>query len=229
MWLSLSIGKIEIDDINKIIKKFPNDFRGYIVRGIYYSSILKDKSFELSIVDYKKALNLNPQYALGYYLLGKAYSNKVMFDIEMPKNSKNYQNALNAFTRAIELNLKPTVDANVFYERGFVYSQLEKYKEAIADLNKALEIDPKISSAFSFRGQAHFELGNYQQAINDYNKAIELNPKSAWAYYNRGLAYVNLGNYQQAIKDFTKTIELNPKNSMAYNNRGTAYYESGNH
>jgi tetratricopeptide (TPR) repeat protein len=164
---------------------------------------------------------------LGYYLLGKTYSGKSIFNIE---NTKNYQNALNAFNRAIELNLKPTVDANVFYERGFVYSQLEKYKEAIADLNKALEIDPKISSAFSFRGQAHFELGNYQQAINDYNKAIELKPQyaNAKAYYNRGVAYGKLGNYQQAINDYNKAIQLNPKDAKAYFNRGVAYDDLGN-
>jgi len=214
MWLSLSKGKIEIDDINKIIKKFPNDFRGYIVRGIYYSSILKDKSFELSIVDYKKALNLNPQYALGYYLLGKAYSNKAMLTIE---NTKNYQNALNAFTRAIELNLKPTVDTNVFYERGFIYLLLEKYKEAIAEFNKALEINPESSSYFfSFRGDAHFELGNYQEAINDYTKAIELKPKYAHAYYNRGLAYNDLGNKQKFIADMKIAAKLGNKEAQDY-------------
>ncbi|MDP2277083.1 MAG: tetratricopeptide repeat protein, partial [Nitrospirota bacterium] len=207
--------KIEIEDIDKIIKKFPNDFRGYIVRGIYYSSILEDKSFELSIVDYKRALSLNPKYALGYYLLGEAYSNKAMFNFNI-ETPEEYQSALKAFTKAIELNLKPSKDVNVFYGRGTVYLRLENYKEAIKDFSKAIEIDPKES--FEDRGDAYFELGNYRQALADYDNAIKLKRSDkSWdvftmsflyrLYKKKGDAYFKMGNYKQAINAYDKTVE----------------------
>ena len=141
--------------------------------------------------------------------------------------AKEYQDAINAYTRAIELDPK---DATVPYtNRGAAYADLGNHNQAIADYNRAIELTPKNVKAYYNRGIAYFELGNHNQAIADYNRAIGLDPKYTLAYYNRGVAYGELGNYQQEIADYTKAIELNPKYAKAYNNRGIAYGNLGNH
>ena len=45
---------------------------------------------------------------------------------------------------------------------------------AIADYNKALEIDPKYSDAYNSRGLAKYELNDHPGACVDFKKAIEL-------------------------------------------------------
>jgi tetratricopeptide (TPR) repeat protein len=59
---------------------------------------------------------------------------------ELGKN--NYEEAINNFTKAIELDPK---DASVYNNRGNAYANLNKYEEALNDYNKAIELDPKVS------------------------------------------------------------------------------------
>jgi tetratricopeptide (TPR) repeat protein len=119
-----------------------------------------------------------------------------------------YNEAIEAFNKAIELNPK---DAVAYNNRGAAYGQIGNYKQQIEDSSKALQLNPKDAVAFNNRGVAYGELGNYEQEIEDCTKAIELNPKLAVAYYHRGVAYQKLGNRKQAIKDKSKAYALNPR------------------
>ena len=83
-----------------------------------------------------------------------------------------------------------------------------EYGKAIADYNKAIELDPNHASAYYNRGCAYGEIGAYDKAVADYNKAIELNPNDSWAYYNRGLAHSKRGEVSKAVSDLVKCIEL---------------------
>jgi tetratricopeptide (TPR) repeat protein len=119
-----------------------------------------------------------------------------------------YNEAIEAFNRAIELNPK---DAVAYNNRGAAYGQIGNYKQQIEDSTKALQINSKDAVAFNNRGVAYGELGDYEQEIEDCTKAIELNPNLAVAYYHRGIAYQKLGNRKQAIKDKSKAYSLNPR------------------
>ena len=56
-----------------------------------------------------------------------------------------------------------------------------RYDEALADLNRAIELDPDDAGAFGRRGETYIALGNYDEALADLNRAIELDPAKAWA------------------------------------------------
>jgi tetratricopeptide (TPR) repeat protein len=113
--------------------------------------------------------------------------------------------------------------------RGNEAYNKRNYDQAIADYNKALEINPESADAYNNRGAAYDKKGNYDQAIADCNKALQINPESAEAYNNRGIAYDGKGNFNQAIADYNKALEINPKYADAYNNRGAAYQGKGNY
>ena len=119
-----------------------------------------------------------------------------------------YNEAIEAFNKAIELNPK---DAVAYNNRGAAYGQTGNYKQQIEDSTRALQINSKDAVAFNNRGVAYGELGNYEQEIEDCTKAIELNPNLAVAYYHRGIAYHKLGNRKQSIKDKSKAYSLNPR------------------
>jgi tetratricopeptide (TPR) repeat protein len=113
--------------------------------------------------------------------------------------------------------------------RGAVYQNRGQLSKAIAECNKAIEINPTYAPVYNSRGFAYIGKGEYDEAISDFNKAIEINPKFAMAYNNRGYAYGVKGQYDQAISDSNRAIDLNPKLAMAYNNRGLAYLNKGRH
>ena len=113
--------------------------------------------------------------------------------------------------------------AEAYNNRGTVYDKLNEHERAIANFNKAIELNSNFAEAYNNRGLAYIVLGQYGMAIADCNKAIELNPNFAVTYNNRGLAYIGLGQHERAIADCNKAIELNPNFVWAYNNRGSAY------
>ena len=115
-------------------------------------------------------------------------------------------------------------DANDYYDRGNAKQELKEYKAAITDYDKAIELNPNFTEAYSKRGNVKFFLQEYQEAILDYDKAIELNPNYYKAYSNRAVSKQELKDYKGAIADFDKAIELNPKYALFYSNRGDLKY-----
>ena len=68
------------------------------------------------------------------------------------------------------------------HEPRLAKAHLKQYTEAIADYDKAIELDPKLAPAYMNRGVAKYNLKQYSEAIADYDKAIELDPDYAPAY-----------------------------------------------
>ena len=53
---------------------------------------------------------------------------------------------------------------------------MERYDEALADFNRAIELDPEDAWALAGRGETYWAMGRYDQALADYDRAIELDP-----------------------------------------------------
>lgn len=75
-----------------------------------------------------------------------------------------------------------------------------QYDEAIADCDKAIELDPKDKDTFISRGMAYAEKGQYDRAITDLDQALKLDPECALATESRA-------------KIIAKKNELNSKTS----------------
>ena len=130
---------------------------------------------------------------------------------------KKFEDAIKAFTKAIELNPHPFFYIN----RGGIKKELRNFKGAIEDYTKAIELNPQYILAYLKRARVRSELGDLKGAIEDYTKAIELSPNDFDLYDSRGNAKFNSGDLKGAIEDYTKAIKLNP-NDVDYNNRGYA-------
>ncbi len=104
------------------------------------------------------------------------------------------------------------------------YYNNQMYDEAIVEVTKAIELNPKDAKAYIFRGLVYSDKGNLDQALIEFNKAMEINPNDAEAYNHRGLVYYRKGNLDKALLGFNKAIEINPKYAQSYNNRSGLYF-----
>ncbi|MCH2051341.1 MAG: tetratricopeptide repeat-containing serine protease family protein [Trichodesmium sp. ALOHA_ZT_67] len=111
-------------------------------------------------------------------------------------------------------------DAESYYKQGNKHIDREEFEQAIADLNQAIQLNPKYAEAYYNRGIVYLKQGKYDLALADYNQAIQLNPKDAEAYNNRGGVYLKQGKYDLAIAEFNQAIQLNPKLAAPYYSRG---------
>jgi tetratricopeptide (TPR) repeat protein len=78
--------------------------------------------------------------------------------------------------------------ADVYATTGMIFGKQKKYAEALAALNKALEIDPRFDMAYFYRGNVYRGLEDFAKAAEDYQRAVAINPANDAA--RRGLARV---------------------------------------
>jgi tetratricopeptide (TPR) repeat protein len=121
----------------------------------------------------------------------------------------------------------PTDRAALFISRAEALDDKGELDRAIADLNTAIELDPKNVTAFESRGTLFVRSGKPDRAIEDYNEAIRLDPNYAQAHADRGVAYYLKGDYMRAIENYDEAIRLDPKHAVSYSNRAAAYKKAG--
>ena len=98
---------------------------------------------------------------------------------------------------------------------------------AMADFDRAIEIDPKDDAPYYNRAQAKRLKKDTAGAIADYTRAIELGSTNPAAYNNRGNARAENNDREGANADYTRAIELKPNYARAYYNRAMVKKEKG--
>jgi len=78
---------------------------------------------------------------------------------------------------------------------------------ALADFNRALELNPNLSGAYTARGYIYRERGDVQRALAEFTRSIQVEP-NVEAYYERGQTYESLGDHQKAIPDLDEAIAM---------------------
>ena len=119
--------------------------------------------------------------------------------------------------------LPPPPTADDFMASGSAKYALERYEEALADLNQALNLIPDHPEILNNRGVTYDRLNRYDEALADYNRSLELRPDDPATLSNRGLTYYNLKRYGEALADYNRSLELRPDDPATLNNRGVIY------
>jgi Flp pilus assembly protein TadD len=102
-----------------------------------------------------------------------------------------------------------------FASRGESYRRMGQYDAALADLNRAIELDDKNALAFASRGESYQRMRQYEAALADFNRAIELDDKYAWAITSRGTTFRMMGQYEAALADVNRALELKPESDWS--------------
>ena len=98
---------------------------------------------------------------------------------------------------------------------------------AIADFNRAIELNPKDDAPYYNRAQAKQLKKDTAGAVADYTRAIDLGSTNPAAYNNRGNARTENKDLDGAIADYTRAIELKPDYARAYYNRAVVKKDKG--
>jgi tetratricopeptide (TPR) repeat protein len=111
------------------------------------------------------------------------------------------------------------------YKTGAQLLTEKKYKEAIAEFNKATDPnqhgDATYVEALVGKGDALRELQDYATAINVYTQAITYSANNVGALNGRGECYMELGvNMDVAATDFSSALDIDPNNAQVLSNMG---------
>lgn len=88
----------------------------------------------------------------------------------------------------------------------------QKWNDAAAYYQQALEIDPENFKALTNIGLAYFEMHEYHEALKSYSKAIELNAEDPAPYEKMFLIYQALAQPNEAVKSALHAAESHLQN-----------------
>lgn len=114
--------------------------------------------------------------------------------------------------------LHPTAEAHTFL--GWVFSFLKLYEEAIAQCQRAIEVDPDFGNPYNDIGAYLVELNRPDEAIPWFERALAAPRYEArcYPYYNLGRVYEKQGNWLRAIDYYRRAVRENPAYELARTN-----------
>ena len=123
--------------------------------------------------------------------------------------------------------LKVNKQANELYARADQAEQDENNTEAIADLTKAIAIDPKFVDAYIARATVYTDIKNYTAAVIDFAKGIALDSVYAQPMQlSYSIALAGVGRFTDAlaaVNNYLTLPRLNEGSVSAANNRKITY------
>ena len=110
---------------------------------------------------------------------------------------------------------------------GSAFRDQGRMEEAIAELQKALAINPDYAEAHYNLGNAFLQQGRMEEAIAQYQMALEIMPDDEEVHNNLGNVFLQQGRMEEAISCYQKALEINPNHAKAHNNLGNAFRQQG--
>jgi TolB-like protein/Tfp pilus assembly protein PilF len=145
-----------------------------------------DRDWAGSEAEFKRALELNPNYANAHhwYALNLLWMGRPDEAVDEANRARN----LDPLSLIINANL------------GFILGVVHHDDSGIKQIRKTLDMDPNFSLAHYRLGQILILKGMNKEAIPELEKAVALSGGSPRATAELGLAYAQLGNKKQALK-----------------------------
>jgi tetratricopeptide (TPR) repeat protein len=129
--------------------------------------------------------------------------------------------ALVYFTDRIE---NDSQDADAYARRGAAWFSRDYRKQALADLDTALKLDPKLAMAFRQRALLLMVLGKGDNAMQDLEQAVTLDPDYVEAHLLVGDLWLGQKEYARAAQAYGEAIRIDPTNVVPYRSRGYAHH-----
>jgi tetratricopeptide (TPR) repeat protein len=95
----------------------------------------------------------------------------------------------------------------------------------MADINRAVELVPKLPDYLRLRAQHFFRTQKFDEALADIDKALELEEDHAQSHELRGMILMGMKRNEEAVKSFDRASELAPENVATLLVRAGAHFE----
>lgn len=193
------------------------------LKGRFHWNKRTTEDFQKAREYFQQVIAVDPKYALAYTGLADTLALMPYYGAFRPNEYMPL--AKQAAQKALD------IDPNLAEAHASLGQILTNYdydlKGAERELKKAIELDPKYSSAYQWLSEVYQYQGKGDQALAEVNKALELDPLSMIINNNKGRIVDFGGKRDEAIAQFKKTIELFPDAPSARNNLADVYEAKG--
>ena len=139
--------------------------------------------------DFKKAIELNPNYPLAHHWFG-----------ELLRATGRFSEVHKEFTKALGLD---PLSISIRTSFALIRTHQGQYEESIAQSKKTLEIDPNYGWVHKVLAETYLQKSRYDEAIDLFRKATAI---SSGYLPGLGYAYAAAGNKEKAVEILEELI-----------------------
>ena len=211
-----------------ILKEFPDSAEAHY--GLGRISVFQGKLTEAR-QSLRRACELFPPYGAAHYALAQV-AQKLGENADGEEQIKLYEQNKNVVP-PVEDPLRDALraldrGATSHLERGLALDQVGRLDDALAETERAAELDPTMVKAHINLIILYGRKGDFQKAEEHFQTAVKLNPNQfPDAYYNYGVLLVREGKLDAAEKAFRQVLEISPSYADAHNNLGNLLERQG--
>jgi tetratricopeptide (TPR) repeat protein len=181
----------------------------------------------------EKAVELDPQFAMAYLYLNRTYRD--LANSQLAAGALEKAKALSsratgkerlyieaAYARRVEKNTdkefgilqeiaaKYPKEKEVHSSLFGIYQQKKMYPEAVAEANKALELDPEWVTILNQLGYMYIKAGDLGKAEEYLKKAVLAAPEDANPLDSLGEFYFRAGQLDEAVAQYRQALRIKP-------------------
>ncbi|NTU52250.1 MAG: tetratricopeptide repeat protein [Chlorobiaceae bacterium] len=199
--------------------------------------LMQERRFDEAEQHYRQAIELRPEYATAYTNLGQLcllmerwqeaevlLTRAVTLDTDEYHAHENLARLFLLQGRGEEsvrhwhecLRLRPGVDHTLDLAHALI--QQQRLDEALAELNRVMEMDDEIPRLYALLGIIHFARCDYGMAIRCFRQKLGLEPEDVETRHNLAMAFLRTGGNEEALTELRRILLLDPSHTEARNN-----------
>ena len=203
-----------------------------VLQGNLALAYLQRNDLERGVTELEKLVAKNPEDITTLSNLGVAYL-----------KNKQYAKAAEFLEKALKKKMNPGPPAPSADERGSAlldevseamirlnlgaaYINLNQYVNALEELEKARDLDPKILEVHQNLAQAYLHLERNEDAIKEIQEALRYKKDDPYLYAFLGQAYAAMGKSNEAVQAAKEGLRYTSRDSLAvmlHRNIGITY------
>jgi len=218
--------KMTSEERGRLARRATNNLKAYdhFQEGqrLYY--VNTKEAFEQASHQYRKAIDIDPQYGRAYGALAVVLASRVIRGwSDAPR--QELDQALVLGRKAVELD---ATIPQTHFAQGFVYLVRRQYDEALQAATRSVRIAPSYPDGYSLLGYIHLYSGHPKEAIAQNARGMRLDPYITHQYLLvMGGARYMLGEYTEAIKALEMAEQQNDNQILVKVFLAASYLKAG--
>jgi len=210
-----------------LVEKVPTDNQeayNFYLQGHSHWYKRDYEGFMTSLDFYRKALELDSNYALAYTGIADTYSMLGEYTHITPNEA--FPEAKKAVEKALEID---GTLAEAYTSRAMIYLEYDwDWPRAELDFKRAITLNPGNILARYWYNSYLRVMGRYDEALAELEIASKINPLSPITYGFLSLTYNRMGRYEDAMEQCQKGLKIDSNNWQFHEQIGEIYLLKGN-
>ncbi len=211
--LRLELSEKDQEKLNRRATENPEAYeeflRGRDNFGRFIFRTVSMEDCEAAIANFKKAIELDPHFALAYSGLGACYANRLFKGMG---TSEDYTYAEAAFSKAFKYD-ENVVEARVLMI--LIYLSRGEKKKARAEIKSLQHQFPNDAPLYFVKGTMHRLDGEYDASLKAWERLSRFDPLAkVVSSYNRSRIFIYLGEGEKALHELDEGAKVEPNHPL---------------